>query len=74
MILIVHSSLSSLGWVCGGAPSVIQALENILTDDGTLIMPSHSGNLSAPKDWMNPPVTEAWFETIRKEMPVLTKI
>jgi aminoglycoside 3-N-acetyltransferase len=73
MVLIVHSSLSSLGWVCGGAPSVILALENALTVDGTLIMPAHSGDLSDPKDWRDPPVPEAWFGIIRNEMPCFDK-
>lgn len=73
MILIAHSSLSSLGWVCGGASSVILALERVLTSKGTLIMPSHSGDLSDPSEWCNPPVPENWFQQIRDEMPCFDK-
>lgn len=73
MTLIVHSSLKSIGWVCGGAVSVILALENVLTENGTLIMPTHSTDLSEPKYWENPPVPESWWEIIRKEMPPFDK-
>jgi len=69
MIVLLHSSLSSIGWTCGGAVSVILALENILGSDGTLVMPSHSGYLSDPKNWKNPPVPESWWESIRNTMP-----
>ncbi|MFB2881802.1 AAC(3) family N-acetyltransferase [Floridanema aerugineum] len=41
MTIIVHSSLSSLGWVCGGSVTVIQALMDIITPNGTLVMPTH---------------------------------
>jgi aminoglycoside 3-N-acetyltransferase len=69
MTVLVHSSMSTLGWVCGGPVAVIQALQDVLTPSGTLIMPAHSANVSDPAEWGNPPVPESWWETIREEMP-----
>jgi aminoglycoside 3-N-acetyltransferase len=69
MVLLVHCSLSSLGWVCGGQVAVIQALQRVLRSYGTLVMPTHSGALSDPELWRNPPVPHAWFEPIRANMP-----
>jgi aminoglycoside N3'-acetyltransferase len=37
----VHSSLSAFGWVEGGAPTVIKALMDVLSPDGTLIMSAY---------------------------------
>ncbi len=69
MTLMVHSSLSSLGYVVGGAPAVILALESVLGPKGTLAMPTHSGDLTDPADWSNPPVPETWHDLIRATMP-----
>jgi aminoglycoside 3-N-acetyltransferase len=69
MTLMVHSSLSALGWVCGGPIAVIQALTDVLTPSGTLVMPAHSGELSEPAEWQHPPVPAAWWSIIRKTMP-----
>ncbi len=70
MTLIVHTSLSSLGWINGGAVTVIQALMDAVTEEGTIVMPSQSVEISDPAEWENPPVPEAWWEEIRQTMPV----
>jgi aminoglycoside 3-N-acetyltransferase len=67
--LLVHSSLSSLGWVCGGPVTVVQGLLDVLGPDGTLVVPTQTGDLSDPAVWSSPPVPEGWWETIRATMP-----
>ncbi len=69
MTLLVHSSLSSLGWVAGGAHAVILALQSALTEAGTLVMPAHSTHNTEPSWWRSPPVPEEWWQTIRDSLP-----
>ncbi len=64
--VVVHSSLSALGWVAGGAATVVDALIDVVTDDGTLVMPTHSTQLSDPKSWGNPPVPESWYDDVKE--------
>ncbi|WP_048601920.1 aminoglycoside N(3)-acetyltransferase [Rubeoparvulum massiliense] len=73
MTLLVHSSLSKLGWVCGGAVAVVQALMDVLTPKGTLIMPTHTTHYSDPAYWEAPAVPESWWETIRNTMPAFDR-
>jgi aminoglycoside 3-N-acetyltransferase len=68
-VLLVHASLSSLGWVCGGAVTVADALLDALGPSGTLVVPTHTGGNSDPAAWANPPVPQAWWPIIREQMP-----
>ena len=63
--LLVHSSLSALGWVCGGPVAVVDALSFV----DTLVMPAHSSSNSDPAHWVDPPVPDSWWQTIRTSMP-----
>jgi aminoglycoside 3-N-acetyltransferase len=69
MVVLAHSSLSALGWVCGGPVAVVQALQEVLTPDGTLVMPTQTGEYSDPANWQQPPVPERWVQVIRDTMP-----
>ncbi|WP_348608890.1 aminoglycoside N(3)-acetyltransferase [Halobaculum rarum] len=64
---LVHSSLSAIGWVAGGAPTAVDALLGAVTARGTLAVPTHSTQLSDPASWENPPVPDEWVEEIKAE-------
>jgi aminoglycoside 3-N-acetyltransferase len=67
--VLVHSSLSRLGWVAGGAHAVVLALVEAVGPDGTLVMPTHSTHLTDPANWEHPPVPESWWPVIREQTP-----
>ncbi len=68
-ITIVHSSLSSLGWVAGGAQAVVEALLAAAGPSATLVMPTQTGQLSDPAAWGDPPVPAEWIHAIRDGLP-----
>ena len=68
-IVLVHASLSQLGYVAGGAEAVVRALLQAVGDMGTLVMPAHTMINSNPEDWENPPVPEAWHACLMNELP-----
>ncbi|MDQ6419733.1 AAC(3) family N-acetyltransferase [Paenibacillus sp. LHD-117] len=70
MTVLLHSSLKSMNrWIVGGETAVIMGLEEALGADGTLVMPTHTSDLSEPSLWQHPPVPESWWPVIREEMP-----
>jgi aminoglycoside 3-N-acetyltransferase len=67
--VIVHTRMSAIGWVVGGAVAVVQALIDVLGPEGTLMMPTFYASNSEPSEWRNPPMPDSWLETIRQNMP-----
>lgn len=66
--IIVHSSLSAMGWVCGGPVAVVRALMDVVTAEGTIVVPTQT-SLCDPALWKNPPVPPEWIDVIRDTMP-----
>lgn len=67
--LLVHTSMSKMGWIAGGAHTVVEALLEATTPEGTLMVPTQTGHLSDPAEWNSPPVPRAWWDRIRAETP-----
>lgn len=68
-LILAHASLSKLGWTVGREVTVVDALLEAIGTNGTLIMPSQTGENSAPEWWQNPPVKPEWVATIKAHMP-----
>ncbi len=50
-VVLVHSSYKSLGPVDGGPQTVVDALLDVLTPEGTLIMPTFNFNFNKGEPW-----------------------
>jgi aminoglycoside 3-N-acetyltransferase len=64
-LALVHASLSSLGWVVGGAETVVRALLEILGPAGTLAAVASWDDIPFRLDRWPP----AWRRAYREEMP-----
>lgn len=69
-IVIVHSSLKSMGYVCGGAQTVIEALIEIVGKEGTIVMPSQSWKNLDPETGAHWEVNQEDWDYIRENWPV----
>ncbi|KAL6924136.1 hypothetical protein FSST1_001410 [Fusarium sambucinum] len=68
--VLVHCSLSTIGWINGGPETLTHSLLDVLTPEGTLVVPTQTSSNSDPSAWVNPPVPQAWWQEIRDTMPV----
>lgn len=71
--LIVHCSLSKLGYVCGGAQTVIEALLECVGSDGNVVMPTQSWRNLDPEKGVHWEVDELYWDEIRKNWPAYDK-
>ncbi|HEX6683396.1 MAG TPA: AAC(3) family N-acetyltransferase [Candidatus Limnocylindrales bacterium] len=68
-VVMLHSSMRSLGYVVGGPQAVVQALLAVLGPGGTLVVPTHTPDNTDPAHWQNPPVPQHWWPVIRQNTP-----
>ena len=59
-VVMVHTSLSKIGYVCGGAQTVIEALIETVGDEGTIMMPAQSWKNLDPEDGVHWNVEEEY--------------
>ena len=71
--VMVHTSLSSLGFVCGGAQIVIESLIDAVTLDGTIMMPTQSWKNLDPETGVHWEEPKEWWQTIRDNWPAYDK-
>ncbi len=58
-LVVAHTSLSSFGYVVGGAHGVLLALRDTVGPRGTLVMPAFTPQLCHPRTWRAPDLARA---------------
>lgn len=71
--VMVHTSLSSLGFVCGGAQTVIEALLECVGEEGTIMMPTQSWKNLDPESGVHWEEPKEWWQAIRDNWPSYDK-
>ena len=72
-IIMVHTSLGSIGYVCGGAQTIIEALIETVGNDGTIMMPTQSWKNLDPETGVHWEVAEDCWQAIRDHWPPYDK-
>jgi len=71
--VMVHTSLKSMGYVCGGASGIIEALIEVVGDEGTIMMPTQSWKNLDPETGVHWDADESEWQTIRDNWPAYDK-
>ena len=74
MDLVVHSSLSRIGYLVNGPKDILDALSEIVNlKKGTIILPTHTSQISDPRQWSKGGFSKAEKEKIRLNMSCFDK-
>lgn len=71
--VFVHCSLKSLGFVCGGAQVVIEALMETVGIEGTIVMPTQTWKNLDPSTGVHWEEPKEWWDLIRANWPPYDK-
>ena len=69
----VHTSLSSLGFVCGGPQILIEALLESVGEEGTIMMPTQTWKNLDPTAGVHWEEPKEWWQIIRDNWPAYDK-
>lgn len=72
-IVIVHTSMKGMGYICGGAQTIIEALMDVVGDGGTIVMPTQSWKNLDPEEGVHWDADEADWQLIRDNWPAYNK-
>ncbi len=70
---MVHTSLGQIGYVCGGAQAVIEALIKVIGQNGTIMMPTQSWKNLDPETGVHWDADEGDWDAIRENWPAYDK-
>lgn len=73
-VVMVHTSLKSMGYVCGGAQTVIEALIDIVGEEGTIMMPTQSWKNLDPECGVHWDADESEWQIIRENWPAYDRM
>ena len=71
--VIVHTSLKSFGFVCGGPQIVIEALLETVGETGTIMMPTQTWKNLDPTAGVHWEEPQKWWDLIRQNWPAYDK-
>lgn len=70
MNLMVHSSLSKIGWVIGGPQTVVNAIIEAVGDNGTIVMPAATPHCLHPNSWDDIKISNDWISKVVEHLPI----
>lgn len=68
-VVLAHVGMSRIGTVVGGEQAVVEALLDVVGDDGTLVMPTQSWQLCDPAYLDDPALPPAVWPLVRDHLP-----
>lgn len=71
--VMAHVSMSRLGFVCGGAQIIVEALMECVGSEGTLMMPTQSWKNLDPEEGVHWEEPREWWPAIRDNWPAYDK-
>lgn len=71
--LMVHTSLSRFGFICGGAQAVIEALLETVGASGTVVMPTQTWKNLDPASGVHGDIPQRYWPLIRENWPAYDK-